>query len=280
MPCSKEFWIILLFLKTSSNIQLFWFALLVDHGYTFCDQLAHTWARTAALLWHPSLFLSKHPSFCLNCKSGVFFLHVFHITWSHITGRSSTCVSWRGELHVSDLGVGCPVAASPALTTLTTEQPSKSCALSWAFHVTTALPESYKMKESWCYLRTSWAACEARTGAQLGLTVCVRLVPVHHLKPLEKSLAKGKRKVSTVSLGSQKCTLEPMGSSLCCLWGYCLAWVIIVNSVHGLFFQMWVTSRYLRDIYMPFHCWLSVTYFLDRRSFSIVSVLLLKNLER
>lgn len=96
---------------------------------------------------------------------------------------------------MSDLGDGCPVAASPALTTLTTEQPSKSCALSWAFQVTTALPERYKMQESWCYLRTSWAACEARTGAQLGLTVSVFALFLFIIQSLwRKALPRGKER--------------------------------------------------------------------------------------
>lgn len=132
MACSKEFSRFLLFLKTSSNIQPFWFALLVDHGCTFCNQLAHIWARTAALL--------SHPSFCLNCKSDVFLLHVVHISW-YSFNRKIQCLCLM-KLHVSDLGNGCPVAASPAITTLTTEQPSKSHDLSWAFQVTTALPKA------------------------------------------------------------------------------------------------------------------------------------------
>lgn len=48
---------------------------------------------------------------------------------------------------MSDLGDGCPVAVSPAVTTLTTEQPSKSLALSWAFQETPAWSESYKMQK-------------------------------------------------------------------------------------------------------------------------------------
>lgn len=84
------------------------------------------------------------------------------------TGRYSACVSWRWELHVSDLGDGCPVAASPANTTLTTDQPSKSHALSWAFQVTTAVPESYKMQKSWCYLRSSWDFMKQGQGNRWG----------------------------------------------------------------------------------------------------------------
>lgn len=209
MACSKEFSRILLFLKTSSNIQPFWFALLVDHGCAFCNQLAHIWARTAALL--------SHPSFCLNCKSDVFLLHVVHISW-YSFNRKIQCLCLM-KLHVSDLGNGCPVAASPAITTLTTEQPSKSHDLSWAFQVTTALPKSCKMQKSWCYLRSSWATFGA--GAQLRLTVSVcTLFIIQSL--WRKALARRKVK-------SQLCpemNAWTQSSILCCLWGYCLAWLI------------------------------------------------------
>lgn len=90
-------------------------------------------------------------------------------------GGSSACVSRREELHVSDLGDGCPVAVPPAVTTQTTEQ---------ALHVSCFVPEfsgelkllllclkvfDYKMQKSWSYLRSSWSVCAARAGAQLGL---------------------------------------------------------------------------------------------------------------
>lgn len=175
LPCKVTsgtlFWGVLsifLFPETSANIQLFWFALLVDHGCTFCNQLAHTWARTAALLSHPSLFLSKHPSFYLNCKSDVFFLHVFHMV-PYILGIASTgrsCVSWRWEVLGGWLFCSCIPCYLYTDHWAAFEKPC----FSWAFQVTTALPESYKMQKSWLYLRSSWAVCEAKTGAQLGLT--------------------------------------------------------------------------------------------------------------
>ena len=92
----------------------------------------------------------------------------------------------------------------------------------------------YKMQKSWSYLRSSWAVCAARAGAQLGLTVSV---------PCSCSFGKSPAKENSivsnlnVFLGSLKCMLEPTGSIPCCLWGYHSAWVTIVNLVHGLFFQ-------------------------------------------
>lgn len=116
-----------------------------------------------------------------------------------------------------------------------------------------------------------WSKDKSTAGA---CNLCVYPVPVHHSKPLRKALPR--RKVeSQLSLGSHKWILEPMSSILCCLWGHCLkTWLITANSVHGLFFQIQVF------IYnQPFPCWLSVAYLLERRWFSLVSVLPLKILK-
>lgn len=125
MLFSKEFWTLLWSLywrlpQTSSSTGLHCFQVMV----TLCDQLASTWARTAALLSHPSSFLSKHPSFCPNCKSDVFFLRVFLITLYKFDGRVQ-CLYLRKGRVAWDLGDGCPVAVPPSVTTQTTEQPSQ-----------------------------------------------------------------------------------------------------------------------------------------------------------
>lgn len=157
-------------------------------------------------------------------------------------GGSSACVSWREELHVSDLGDGCPVAVPPAVTTQTTEQPSTYHALSWSF------------QGNWSYRCFAWK-CSTIKCRNCGATSGVAGLSAQQgqqrswdwrvpcscssFKAFGKSPAKENIIVSNLNvfLGSQKCMVEATSSIPCCLWGYRSAWVTTVNPVHGLFFQ-------------------------------------------
>lgn len=163
-------------LETAPNIQLFWFALLAGHGYALCNQLASTWARTAALLSHPSSFLSKHPSFCPDCKSDVFFLHMFHITWYSFNGRVQCLCLMKGRVACEWLGRWLSCSCAPCCHHVDHWAALHVSCFVLEFSGELKLPLlclkvfDYKMQKLWSYLRSSWSVCAARAAAQLGLT--------------------------------------------------------------------------------------------------------------